>query len=71
MDERGYELFQLPSHRNEPMHLLNCKYLLGKSELGSYIPDYSDIYNSTLEEMVYTGEIIKDNFKKLNTKRTM
>ena len=53
------------------MHLLNCKYLLGKSELVTYIPDYSDIYNGTLEEMVYTSRIIRDNFKKLNTKRTM
>ena len=52
-------------------HLLNCKYLLGKSKLVTYIEDFSVIYNGTLEEMVYRSRVIRDNFMKLNTKGTM
>ena len=45
------------------------KYLLWKSELITYIP-YYEIYNGTVEEMVYTSRILRDNFKRLNTKTT-
>ena len=52
-------------------HLLNCIYLFGKCEIVIYIPDYDDIHNGTIEEMLYIARIIKDNFKTFNTLRTM
>ena len=44
-------------------HLLNSKYLLGTCEIVTYVPDYNDIYNGTIEEMLYTCRILKENYK--------
>ena len=37
-------------------HLLSCKYLLGKNEIVTYIPDYQDLFLEDIDEQVYTTE---------------
>ena len=45
-------------------HLLNCKYLLGKNENISYIPDYSELFHGDIQEQVYISRILKENFNR-------
>ena len=39
-------------------HLLNCKYICGKCEIVTYIPDYDDIHNGIIEQMLYIARNI-------------
>ena len=48
-------------------HLLECKFLLGKNEIVTYIPEYNDIYQGNIEEMVYTSRILRENLKRMKT----
>ena len=50
-----------PGKQLGPIHLLNCQYLIGKNQILSYIPDYMDIFNGTIEEQIYTRRILKEN----------
>ena len=49
------------------LHFLECKFLLGKSELATYIPEYHDLYNENIEDMVYIERILKDNLMRINS----
>ena len=40
-------------------HILNCKYLLGKNEALTYIPDYRELYNGEIKEQIYVSRVIK------------
>ena len=51
------------------VHLLECEYLVGKSELITYIPQYCELYNGSLEEQLYVSRLLKDNFRRRNTLR--
>ena len=46
-------------------HILICGPLLGQNEQLSYIPDYSELYQGTLDEQVYISRILWDNFKRI------
>ena len=48
-----------------PRHLLECKFLLGKSEIVTDIPEYDDVYSENIEDMVYIGRILKDNLMRM------
>ena len=50
-------------------HLLTCKKLLGKNEIISYIPEYKELFENNLDEMIYVSRILRENFK--NRKRFM
>ena len=43
-------------------HLLSCKYLIGKNEIVSYIPDYEDLFLEDIDAQVYTSRIMKENY---------
>ena len=45
-------------------HLVFCEYLLGKNEHISYIPEYDELYNGSLDEQVYLAKILQDNFNR-------
>ena len=50
-----------PGKQLYPNHLLNYQYLIGKNQISSYIPDYMDIFNGTIEEQIYKSRILKEN----------
>ena len=52
-------------------HLLYCKYLQGKNEILSYIPDYNDLFNEDMNEQIYISRLIKENFIRFKEKKTM
>ena len=52
-------------------HLLECKYLSGKSEIISYIPEYNDLFKEDIEHQLYTSRILKDNHKRMLAQTTM
>ena len=61
-----------PGKQLDQKHLLNCQYLLGKNQILSYIPEYKDIFNGSLEEQIYTSRILKENHTNLKAQqRTM
>ena len=41
------------SNEMNQRHLLICKYLIGKSEIVTYIPDYNDLFKEDIEEQLY------------------
>ena len=41
-------------------HLLHGKYLIGKCEIVTYIPEYKDIYKEDIEGKFYTSKILKE-----------
>ena len=43
-------------------HLLSCKYLIGKNEIVTYIPDYQDLLLEDIDAQVYTSRIMKENY---------
>ena len=43
-------------------HLLNCKQLLGRNEIISYIPSYKELFEDNLDEQVYVSRILRVNF---------
>ena len=52
-------------------HLLECKHLIGKSEIVTYIPDYNDLFKEDIEQQIYTSRVLKDNHKRLLAQTTM
>ena len=46
-------------------HLLSCKYLLGKNEIVTYIPDYQDLFSEDIDAQVYTSRILKENYTRM------
>ena len=52
-------------------HLLVCKYLLGKSEIVTYIPNYDDLFKEDIEEQIYISRLLKDNHNRMNAQTTM
>ena len=52
-------------------HLLYCKYLLGKSEIVSYIPEYDDLFKEDIKEQLYISRLLKQNHTTLNAQTTM
>ena len=61
-----------PGKQLDQKHLLLCQYLLGKNQILSYIPEYKDIFNGSLEEQIYTSRILKENHTNLKAQqRTM
>ena len=43
-------------------HLLNCKQLIGRNEIISYIPSYKELFEDDLDEQVYVSRILRVNF---------
>ena len=43
-------------------HLLNCKQLLGRNEIISYIPSNKELFEDDLDEQVYVSRILRVNF---------
>ena len=52
-------------------HLFECKYLIGKNELITYIPKYEDIFIGDLQEQIYASRIIKENYTIMKAFQTM
>ena len=46
-------------------HLLECKYLMGKNKIVTYIPTYEDIFKGDVEEQAYISRLLKENLTKL------
>ena len=46
-------------------HTLECKSLLGRNEIVTYIPTYEDLFGEDEEEQIYIARIILDNLKRL------
>ena len=46
-------------------HLLSCKYLLGKNEIVTHIPDYQDLFLEDIDAQVYTSRILKENYTRM------
>ena len=43
-------------------HLLSCNYLLGKSEIITYIPNYIELYEGDLTDQLYVARLLRDNY---------
>ena len=43
------------------MHILQCKSLLEKSQIFTYIPSYSELFYGDIQDQVYVSRLIKDN----------
>ena len=52
-------------------HLLECKHLIGKSKLVSYIPEYNDIFKEDIAQQIYTSRVLRDNHRRLLAQTTM
>ena len=52
-------------------HLFECKYLVGKNEILTYIPKYEDIFIGDIEEQIYASRIFKENFQIMKADTTM
>ena len=46
-------------------HSLECQTLLGKNELVTYLPNYTDLYRNDENEQVYIARIFRENMKRL------
>ena len=42
-------------------HLLNYKYLLGKNENLSYIPDHKELFQGDINKQIYVARLLKEN----------
>ena len=42
-------------------HILECKTLIGPSEIGTYIPNYRELFENDVEAQAYVSRLIKDN----------
>ena len=60
-----------PNTIMDQRHLLECKNLLGKNEIVSYIPTYEDLFRGDLEEQIYISRILKENLFRLKSQTTM
>ena len=45
-------------------HILECEYLLGKNEILTYIPNYSELFVGDLESQVYVSRLLQENYKR-------
>ena len=45
-------------------HLLECPILIGKNEQVTYLPNYSDLFESNISEQVYIATLMKDNLER-------
>ena len=45
-------------------HILECEYLLGRNEILSYIPEYSELYSGDLEGQVYVSRLLRENYNR-------
>ena len=45
-------------------HLLICKTLLGKSQILTYIPSYSELFCEDVEAQVYVARLLQDNYSR-------
>ena len=45
-------------------HILFCKNLIGKNELLTYIPSYSELFGTDIQGQIYTSRLIKDNHER-------
>ena len=64
-----YENTQCEGCKSEPLttqHALECKSLIGKNELITYLPHYKDLYGEDEEEQVYIARIIRINLTLLS-----
>ena len=52
-------------------HLLDCKYLQGKNEILSHIPDYNDFFNGDMKEQIYISRLLKENFHRFKSNKTL
>ena len=59
-----------PDTEMNQRHLLDCQYLLEKSEIISYIPDYNELFKEDIQEQLYISRILKDNHKRINAQTT-
>ena len=48
-------------------HTLECKSIVGRNEIFSYIPNYLDLFGTDEDEQVYIARIIRVNLKTLPT----
>ena len=46
-------------------HTLECVNLIGKNELITYLPNYSDLYGEDEDDQVYLARIVRDNLKRV------
>ena len=60
-------MYSMQKSRETQSHLLSCPVLLGKNEILTYIPQYSELYSEKLAEKVYVSRIIRENLKIRNT----
>ena len=44
-------------------HILDCKVLNDQNDQISYIPQYSDLYSTEIQEQIYVSTIIKENMR--------
>jgi hypothetical protein len=44
-------------------HILDCKVLIDQNDQISYIPQYSDLYSTEIQEQMYVSTIIKENMR--------
>ena len=59
-----------PDTEMNQRHLLDCQYLIEKSEIISYIPDYNELFKEDIQEQLYISRILKDNHKRMNAQTT-
>ena len=52
-------------------HLLECNFLQGKNEILTYIPDYNDLFKGDIEEQIYISRLLKENYDRRKSKKTM
>ena len=46
-------------------HTMECVNLIGKNELITYLPNYSDLYGEDEDDIVYIARIVRDNLKRV------
>ena len=46
-------------------HILRCETLIGQNQILTYIPDYNELYQGSLEEQVYVSRLLRDNFQRI------
>ena len=44
-------------------HVLICKELMRRNDLYTYIPNYIDIYQNDLDEIIYISTMLKEHMK--------
>ena len=48
-------------------HILECKTLIGPSEILTYIPNYRELFENDVEAQAYVSRLIKDNHGRIVT----